>query len=129
MDSMGYARRNTMEFLEVVLQERLDTVLSGKGAELSGKAQTIQEAAEAVLGKLDEQDRAALNAQQDLFGERAADHERCAYVGGFCDGMSALFAFWMYVGKDIYKERIRKERGEESGFRKASGTCSSRTGG
>lgn len=120
MDSMG--------FLEVVLKERLDTVLSGKDKALPEKAQAVMEAAEAVLGRLGEQERSALNAQQDLFGERAADHERRAYVEGFCDGMSVLFAFWLYVGKDIYKERIRKERGEESGFRKASGSCDSRTG-
>lgn len=126
---MGYARRNGMEFLEVVLQERLDAVLSERDTALPKKAQVAMEAAETVLGKLDKQDRAALNAQQDLFGERAADHERCAYVEGFCDGMSVLFAFWLYVGKDIYERSLLKERGEESGFRKTSGSCDSRTGG
>lgn len=120
---------DSMEFLELVLQERLGMLLSGKDTSLPEAAQAVLEAAEAVLGTLSNQERSVLNAQQDLFGERAADHERCAYVGGFCDGMSVLFAFWLYVGQELYKEKILKERGSGSVLTETSGTGSSSTGG
>lgn len=73
-----------LDLMGMILEERIDMLLSKKQSDQAGE--TLRKA-EAVVDRLPDEDRAAIEKWLDLSMDMEAENQRKAYLGGLMDGI------------------------------------------
>lgn len=81
------------EFCNMMLQERLNVLLSRKKPTVSDE---VLKKVESVLGCLNDADREVIERFQESLGDTAAENEEKAYLGGLQDGIKITAYLWKH---------------------------------
>ena len=118
---------SNQEFLEMILLERIDVLLSEN---IQKGSEEVMETAERVLRELSDGDRAIMEQFHDQLRERELEHVSQSYLAGMRDGMLLLVLFWKYLLSELlcFKENEKEnEHGEQKICRSDNGRKNRRT--